>query len=199
MKLYYSHNSPYARIARVIARELDQMDSIEEALAKNREPDNPVLSYSPVGRVPTIVEDGLVITEVGNVVRFLASKSASPKAKSVVSDEWTEVMQEGQILGFVEGLAFWVRENRREHKDRSVHLLGVENERAKRCLTYLEEQAQAGLLGEFPSFRFVALAVGLALADHYNLLSEWRHEFPGLAAWFQNKQRLTSMKQTEPM
>ncbi|WP_341368992.1 glutathione S-transferase family protein [Yoonia sp. BS5-3] len=197
MKLYYSQNSPYARIARVIARELDQIDSIEEVLSRNRKPDNPVLRYSPVGRVPMIVEDDLVITEVGNVVRFLASKSASQVATSVTSDEWTEIMQEGQILGFVEGLAFWVRENRREPEDRSVHLLAVERERAKRCLTYLEGEAQAGHLGEFPSLRFVALAVGLALADHYDLLTGWKHEFPNLAAWFQDKPERISMKQTE--
>lgn len=199
MKLYYSQNSPYARIARVIARELDQMDSIEELLAKNRESDNPVLNFSPVGRVPAIIEDDLVITEVGIVARFLASKSSSQKAKLVVSDEWREIMQEGQVLGFVEGLAFWIRENRRQQAGRSVHLLGVEHERAKRCLTYLEGQAQAGQLGEFPALRFVALAAGLELADHYNLLVEWKCKFPGLAAWFQDKQHRTSMTQTKPI
>ena len=199
MKLYYSQNSPYARIARVIARELDQMDSIEEVLARNREPDNPVLSYSPVGRVPMIADGNLVITEVGNVVRFLASRSSSPVSISVTSDEWTEIMQEGQILGFVEGLAFWVREKRREPKDRSVHLVTVERERAARCLAYLEEEAQAGNLREFPSLRFVALAVGPALADHYDLLTGWKDEFPNLAAWFQDKPERTSMKQTEPI
>ena len=199
MQLHYSQNSPYARIARVIARELDQMDSIEEVLSKNREPDNPVLKYSPVGRVPMIVEGGLVITEVGNVARFLASKSASHDATMVTSDEWTGIMQEGQILGFLEGLAFWVRENRREQQDRSVYLLRVEHERAKRCLRYLEEGARAGHLGEFPLLRFVALAVGLALAEHYDLLTGWKQEFPSLATWFQDKPHRTSMKQTEPV
>ncbi|MEO9518149.1 MAG: glutathione S-transferase family protein [Paracoccaceae bacterium] len=199
MKLYYSQNSPYARIARVIARELKQLDSIEEVLARNREPDNPVLSYSPVGRVPTITDGILVITEVGNVARFLASRSTSQVAMSVTSDEWTEIMQEGQILGFVEGLAFWVRENRREPTDRSVHLLSVERDRAERCLVYLEGEAQAGHLGEFPSLRFVALAVGLSLADHYGLLTGWKDKFPNLAAWFHDKPERTSMKQTEPI
>lgn len=199
MKLYYSQNSPYARIARVIARELDLINSIEEVLARNREPDNPVLKYSPVGRVPVIVDDSLVITEVGNVVRFLASRSSSQDATSVTSDDWTEIMQEGQILGFVEGLAFWVRENRREQEDRSVHLLAVERERGKRCLTYLEGEAQAGHLNEFPALRFVALAVGLSMADHYELLPWWKHEFPNLAAWFQDKPERTSMKQTKPV
>lgn len=198
MKLYYSQNSPYARIARVIARELGIIGSVEELRSKNRKPDNPVLRYNPVGRVPTVVDGELVITEIGNVVRFLFSKSASNNGNSVNAEDWAEIMQEGQILGFLEGLVSWVRENRREKTFRSSHLLQVERDRAERCLVFLEREARAEHLGEFPVFRHVALAVGLGLMEHYALIDNWEDEFPTLARWYRNKHKRSSMIETAP-
>src|SRR5688500_14709720 len=53
MILFYSQNSPYSRIARIALRESGLISIASERLAANRQPDNPVLEYSPVGRVPT--------------------------------------------------------------------------------------------------------------------------------------------------
>ena len=75
IKLFYSLNSPYARIARIAARESGIIDEITEIPSKNREPDNPVLEYSPVGRVPTLVDGNLIITETKNVHRYIGQKS----------------------------------------------------------------------------------------------------------------------------
>jgi glutathione S-transferase len=63
MKLFYTPDSPYARTARIALREYGLLASCEEIIAANRQPNNPVLEFSPVGRVPTLVADGFVITE----------------------------------------------------------------------------------------------------------------------------------------
>lgn len=46
MQLFYSPNSPYARIARVALRETGLIEIAEETPARNRRPDNPVLAHS---------------------------------------------------------------------------------------------------------------------------------------------------------
>jgi len=198
MKLYYSQNSPYARITRVMARELGLMGSIEELPSKNRKPDNPVLRHSSVGRVPTLVEEDLVITETGNVVRFLSSKAKLSDANLVDSKTWSEIMQEGQIVGFLEGLVHWVREDKREEVSRSDHFLEVERERARRCLSFIEGEARSGHLGEFPKFRFVALAVALGMMEQFALVAGWKDDFPTLAQWYQDMHKRASMVETTP-
>jgi glutathione S-transferase len=125
MKLFYSSNSPYARIARIMARESNIFDQMEEIASMNRHPDNPVLKHSPVGRVPMLVDDDLVITEAKNVVLYIAHKSGMSERQSPGTTDWQEIQQEGQILGFVDGIACWVRENRRDAPSRSSSLIQV--------------------------------------------------------------------------
>lgn len=74
MQLFYSQNSPYARIARMAVREFGLLDRVEERKAANRQPDNPVLAFSAAGRVPTLVDGDLVLTEARYVFDYLAAK-----------------------------------------------------------------------------------------------------------------------------
>lgn len=198
MKLYYSPNSPFARIARISLRESGLLSSASEELAASRHPDNPVLDYSPVGRVPTLIDGELVITEAKCVFGYLAAKSGSATMLSAAELDWKELGQEGQILGFVDGIANWVRENRRLPAVQSSFLIDVERERLKRCLHYLEKEACAHRLPEFPAFRGIALAAGLGLMDWHNFHPGWRSEHQRLSTWFETLEIRTSMQETKP-
>ncbi len=198
MKLFYSSNSPYARIARIMARESNLFDQIEELPSMNRHPDNPVLKYSPVGRVPMLVDDDLVITEAKNVAHYIAQKSGMLEPQSPGTTDWREIQQEGQILGFIDGIAFWVRENRRDASNRSSFLIQVEHDRSQRCLHYLEQEAQSEQLGEFPVFRYIALAAGLGLMDFHQFHPDWPIDYPELSRWYQSKSFRASMQETMP-
>lgn len=164
----------------------------------NRHPDNPVLGHSPVGRVPTLVDDDLVITEAKNVTHYIAQKSGMLEPQSPGTTDWQEIAQEGQILGFIDGIACWVRENRRDASSRSRFLLQVEHDRSKRCLHYLEQEAVSNQLGEFPTFRSIALAAGLGLMDFHQFHPDWKTDYPELAHWYQSKQNCASMQETMP-
>ncbi|MEM9331098.1 MAG: glutathione S-transferase family protein [Pseudomonadota bacterium] len=199
MKLYYSQNSPFARIARIVTREIGLIDDVEELKAINRHPENPVLAYSSVGRVPTLVDCDLVITEAKSVVEYLSSRPETTMDGSIGPLSWQEIMQEGQIIGFVDGIGCWVRENRRDPDTVSSFLVNVEFERSKRCLEYLEAEAAHNRLGDFPHFRFVALAVGLDLMDFHAFHPSWRTQYPRLSSWFDEKKSRTSMQETAPV
>lgn len=175
------------------------LSSVSEKLAANRLPDNPVLNHSPVGRVPTLVDDDVVITEAKYVFGYLAEKSGSATMLSATKLRWEEIGQEGQILGFIEGIASRVRENRRNPSFRSEFLIGVEIERLKRCLNYLEREASAHRLPDFPAFRGIALAAGLGLMDLHRFHPSWRTEYQRLSTWFEIQEMRTSMKETAPI
>ena len=199
MKLYYSPGSPYARIAQILLRESGLLDETLEILAANRSPDNPVLTHSAVGRVPTLVDGDFAVTEVRYVFDYLASKSRQNLVRRPERLTWREVCQEGQILGFLEGIAGWVRENRRETHTRSDFLLEVETERSRRCLAYLEGEAQEELLPDFPTFRSVALAAAIGLMEFRKLCPSWRAAYPALAEWYSHLEDRPSMKETMPI
>ena len=198
MKLFYSPGSPYARIARIALRESGLAGEVSEILAANRRPDNPVLEYSAVGRVPTLIDGYLTITETRHVFNYLASKSKSVTIRHPKQSNWLEIGQEGQILGFLEGISSWVRENRRELNARSDFLVGVEIDRSNRCLAFLEDEAGENRLPDFPVFRSIALAAALGLMEFQHLIPDWRTVHPELATWYDRQASRASMKDTVP-
>ncbi|WP_265517928.1 glutathione S-transferase family protein [Nitratireductor luteus] len=141
MILFYTRNSPYARTARIALREWGLLEAVEERAAANREPDNPVLQFSPVGRVPTLVHADLVITEARSVFAYIKAFAGAGYAERPTPFDWATVAEEGQIVGFLEGIASWVRENRRAMEGQSDFLLNVERDRMLRCLNYLDALA----------------------------------------------------------
>jgi glutathione S-transferase len=198
MILFYTPNSPYARTARIALRERGILDIAEERLAINRSPDNPVLRFSPVGRVPTLVHEGLVITEARSVFAFIAAFGGAEDASSRARPDWATLAEEGQIAGFLEGIATWVRENRRPVDKRSDFLLDVERDRARRCLDHLEARATAGPLPDVDVFGGAALAVALHQMEVHGLAPGWRSENDTLAGWFGRQLERPSMRETAP-
>jgi glutathione S-transferase len=198
MILFYTPNSPYARTARIALREWSVLEVADERLAANREADNPVLEFSPVGRVPTLVHAGLVITEARSVFAYIKNFASAGNPERTSQLDWETVAEEGQIVGFLEGIAFWVRENRRATEERSDFLLKVERDRMVRCLNYLDTLATARTLPTVNEFRGAALASALQLMDAHRFCSDWKTENTALAAWFEHQYDRPSMRETEP-
>lgn len=197
MILFYTPNSPYARTARIALREWNVLEVAEERRAANREADNPVLEFSPVGRVPTLVHAGLVITEARSVFAYIKDFASAGNTERMSQIEWETVAEEGQIVGFLEGIAFWVRENRRAMESRSDFLLKVERDRMMRCLNYLNTLATTRPLPAVNEFRSAALASALHLMDAHHFCPDWKKN-RALAAWFEHQLDRPSMRETEP-
>ncbi len=179
MKLFYAPNSPCARVARTVVRESGLIDRVSEERAANRQPVNPVLAISPVGRVPVLVDGDLIITETKPVYDYLLEASGVRSAE--LSDRsWRMVAQDGQILGILEGIACWVRELRRDAGQRSEFLLGVEGDRAIRCLEHLNANAANRTPPEVPIFRAVALSAALGLMDLHQFVPDWPDRYDDL-------------------
>jgi len=62
MKLYFSPNSPYARKVRVLILERELSDQVELIEVSTTDPNGPLLSINPLGKVPALAtsDDGVV-------------------------------------------------------------------------------------------------------------------------------------------
>lgn len=197
VKLFYTPNSPYSRIARIAVREAGLVDEVDEILALNRQDDNPVLAHSPVGRVPTLVDGQIIITEARDVVSYIASVSNCRTMQTADPLDWISIAQNGQILGFLDGIATWVRELRRGSLV-SQDLIVVEAKRCERSLHYLNTAASNVALPAIPSFGAMALASAIDLMDTHGFAPDWRARFPPLSTWFEEQRARASMQATRP-
>jgi len=179
-------------------REFGLLDSVEERKAANRQPDNPVLAFSAAGRVPTLVDGDLVLTEARYVFDYLAAKGRGAATPDTSAIDWRERALEGQVLGFVDGIANWVRERRRASDQQSAFLIEVETDRSARCLGHLELEAATARLPEFPAFNSLALAAGLGLMDANQFHPDWKSTHTDLAAWYSRCSQRRSMIDTAP-
>jgi glutathione S-transferase len=182
MILFYTPNSPYARTARIALREWGVLDAAQERPAANRAADNPVLQFSPVGRVPTLVHSGLVITEARSVFAYIKDFAGSGSAGRTAPIDWATVAEEGQIVGFLEGIASWVRENRRAAEERS----NLDTLTGTRPLPAVSE------------FTGAALASALHLMDAHRFCPDWKMNNKALADWFERQRDRQSLRETEP-
>ncbi|MBD2570111.1 glutathione S-transferase N-terminal domain-containing protein [Anabaena lutea] len=62
MKLFYTSNSPYARIARVAVLELNISHLIEMQKVTVGDPNSEILHYKPTGKIPTLAIDNGFMT-----------------------------------------------------------------------------------------------------------------------------------------
>lgn len=198
MILFYSQNSPFARTARIALREWDQLAGTEERLAVSREPDNPVLQFSPVGRVPTLVDGDLVLTEAWTVFAYIVARAGPHTQRGSDVSAWRAAALEGQVIGFLEGIANWVRERRREAHERSAFLVTVEHDRMMRCLAHLNALAADQQLPDVQEFAGAALASALQLMSAHRFFVGWEDSHHNLSEWLAPQLTRPSMLSTQP-
>ena len=193
MKLYYSINSPYARIIRIAIFDADAQDKVDQIEVVTRTPDNPVLAHSPLGRVPTLVTDDLVLGEAAIIYRYLQEQFGNAPDRT----DWPTVALESMVIGFLDGLAVWGREPMfHPNGTHSDAVMALEEGRAQRCLAYLEK-----IWAEWPGehawdFAHIALACALVLMARFNGLPDWPKTHPHLAEWFEAAKSRPAMQAT---
>ncbi len=135
MKLLATPNSPYCRIVRVCALELNLDIDIE--FVGLRDQANEILQINPTGKVPTLINDhGNAFSDTRLICEEL--QALAEASFLAVHDHWQRRVWEGFSIGFLDGIAVWVREERRAPSDKSESVIDLERARANRCLAYLE-------------------------------------------------------------
>ncbi|NKB59680.1 MAG: hypothetical protein GKS00_25455 [Alphaproteobacteria bacterium] len=182
MKLYYTPNSPYARMCRITAELAGLTDQMELEWVTLRSPDNPVIALSPLGRVPALVGGELVLTEARHICAYLDEKGG--KATTVAAyGNWQALAAEAEALAFLDAVTVWSREVRRADDVQSDFLLEVADEQARRELSHLDAALDAPEAAPPLNFETICLLTALGMMRFYELVPDWRDSYPRVAIW----------------
>ena len=194
MKLFYSENSPFARVARVFVREKGLRDRVEEVLAELRSPENEILSHGPTGKAPALLTGtGHLLSETPVVCAYL---DALAPARLLVPGDEALLETYGLGLAYMDSLAWRFRESRRPAEERSPDFLAYEKDRCRRCCDALEGLTDR-ISGDMTAAQIV-VAVALDAADRFHPDDAWRDGRPKLAAWHEVFAARPSMIETRP-
>jgi glutathione S-transferase len=169
--LFYAPGSPYARILRIL-RILwrERGPALEEREVPLRDPASPLLAHHPVGRVPALLADGVLLSET---LLILAHRGWPPREAAAMA-------RLGQVMGLLDGIAAWNRELRRVPEERGPGVLALEAARADRVLATFDP---AGF--DPASVEGIALACALGYGERRHRVWDWRAANPALAPWFE--------------
>ena len=111
IRLYYTPNSPYARIARVAARESGLIDTVDEIVAITRSPDSSLFAISPLARVPVLVDGTTTLADTRDICGYFDGLTGLAQW---CPDESSDARYLRHVTtGFLDGVAVWLRENAR--------------------------------------------------------------------------------------
>ena len=177
MRLLCTPASLYSRIVRVVAAELGIELPIEYVGVRAEA--GKLLEYNPAGKVPTLVlDDESMLAESRPICEYLESLAGRHVLAGLGDHQGRQL--ESVVAGFVDGLAVWVREERRPRQDQSADIIALERSRASRCLAYFD-----GRPLEAPAFGYAQISLAVALdvmTQHVD--QQWLETYPKLASWY---------------
>ncbi|NQW08624.1 MAG: glutathione S-transferase [Alphaproteobacteria bacterium] len=197
MKLFYTPNSPYARICRITAMAAGLMDRIELDWVPLRTPDSPVIPHATLGRIPLLVDGDLALSEARHICAYLHQKAGTGPTVAAYGD-WPAVAAEGHSLAFLDAITVWSRETRRSEEDRSAFMLAAEAERAERYLAHLDSTLVVPAAAPPLNFNTLCLVAALGMMRFYDLIPGWRAAYPTVAAWSDAYDAVPAIADTAP-
>jgi glutathione S-transferase len=198
MKIYFTVNSPYARIARIAAHTCAvDFDGIQLTASDLRNNANPVLAHNATGRIPTLLDGDTVVTESRAVCRYLESVGDGTKIFAY-SGDWPAEQMENTAMSHLDGCALWTREYRRPEYKQFDGLCNIERERAINCLDWFNAHPDIQSSNSPWDFAHIVLAVAIEYMDFRDLITDWRDGRDQLAAWQSAQMQRPSM-QANPM
>jgi glutathione S-transferase len=179
MKLFYASGSPYARLIRVVLRELGL--AVEEVEVTVRDPNSALLPINPGGKVPALqLDDGTVLNESLLVLAYLDTRHAGRKLLPMDgSDNWRTLSELGRAYAFLDAVTMWNRELR--FGQHAPGVIALEKERAERAADALEAAlADGGYSGPLDAAQIV-LGAALENFTRRHKVWDWRSGRPRLS------------------
>tara|TARA_Y100001936_G_scaffold251285_1_gene306714 strand:+ start:717 stop:1325 length:609 start_codon:yes stop_codon:yes gene_type:complete len=197
MKLFYTVTSPIARKCRIIARELNLIDKIEEVITTTRSEDALIMKNNPNGMVPTLeTDEGFNIVESMAICNYLEKQSNN--REFIPQDEkkyWQIYALDSIASQTLESIVSRARE--RIYKPEEFHYPdGIKHEqgRAERTLDLLEKQAP-DYANTFNKLHVTIGLCGLVL-DNVFPHEEWKNNRPNLTKVYESFMKRNSFIQT---
>src|SRR5215470_15441475 len=203
MRLFYSAASPFARIVRIALLEtgLDvRVAKKEIARARLYSPESEVLTFNPIGRVPTLeLEDGTILTESKLILDYIDAINPGPRLlPRDGSDGWRTLAEMGQAWGLLDSIVTWLRALRSPEPQLATAVVASETTRANRAANALEIAVTNGAYTGSLNAAQIVLGAGLGLIEPRLSVWKWREGRPSLSAWFDAIAARPSFQSTVP-
>jgi len=201
VQLFYSRNSPYARKARIIIRELDLVSRIEE-VSVSLPADAKLRAVNPLGKIPALVlDDGSVIYDSPVICEYLddlAQGKFFPRASFFreAQGRWRALTL--QALG--DGLADAVVRRNQEMRlaeDKRIPEVIARQTAAIEGAFAVADRAAAKFPTE-PTIGEVAIACAIGYLDLRVPFDGWRDRYRQLARWLDIFSQRPSVQATKP-
>jgi glutathione S-transferase len=196
MKLFYASGSPYARIARVVVRELALENRVEEVEVTLRDPNSSLLPHNPGGKVPTLqLDDGAILNESLLILTFLDTQHSGRKLLPMDgSDGWKTLSELGRAYAFLYAVTVWNRELRFGQSAPGV--IALEKERADRVADGLEAALGAGAYSGPINASQIVLGAALENFARRHKVWDWRSGRPRLSRFLEGIAQRPSFAET---
>lgn len=199
MRLYMNPASPFARKARIIARELDLMRLIEE-IPVNPAASEELAKVTPLRKIPVLVlNDGSTLLDSKVICEYLNELGGGKFFPGLslwreVSGRWRALSLQALGDGIAEAAVARIYEGRRPENERSQAAIDKYLGVVARSLDALERAKFA----EVPTIGEIAVGCALGYLDFREVLPGWRDGRPQLAAWYETFAKFPSMQATWP-
>ena len=197
MKLLMSPASPFARKCRVVLREADLLDTVEEVNVSTSPTatDAAVAAANPLGKIPALLRDhGPAIYDSRVITRFLndhAGTAFYPQTRL-----WEVLTLEATADGIMEAaLAMTYEARMRPAAQQSSDWVEAQWAKAHRAIGAIDARWMSHLTGPLDMGQ-IAVACALAYIDLRHDARGWRDGHADLAAWHRTFMARDAMRAT---
>ena len=183
MKLYYTVISAFSRKCRILARELDIIQDIEEIITTMRSNDSLIMSINPTGKVPALItNEQQLITESYAICNYLEKIANTNINSDNNNDNWTINGYETVACQVLESIVYRSIEKNNKPKDFIYKETNdYEKFKVNRALDFLEKKA--------PEYNFNINSVQITICLAFNTMYR---NFPE-ENWIENRPLLNSL------
>ncbi|MGB0629555.1 MAG: glutathione S-transferase family protein [Alphaproteobacteria bacterium] len=199
MKLYVTPTSPYARLAMIAMHDKGLSDRIDIVWTRTRQPDDPLLTVNPSGRLPFLMlADGTGMEDTDLIVDYFDAL-APPRKYGVPDGEehWPFRRFAATARSMLDGGSVWGREIIRPAGEQSPGIIDHERRRALRLADYFEtvigDRVFGGELNKPQLLLFCALDLERRIPEF-----DWRNGRPALRNWFERIGNLPAVTASLP-
>lgn len=199
MKLITSHPSPYARKVRVLLRETDILEQVEEVNVSTTPlaSDPTILAANPTGKIPALLrDDGPAIYDSRVITRYLddlAGGNLYPQSR--IWEVLTLEATADAIMDAAIGMTYEMRF--RAPEQQSPEWLDAQWGKASRAVSAINTRWMSHLSGPL-NMGQIAVACALSYLDLRHDARTWRDGNITLAAWHADWAQRDSMVTTAP-
>ena len=199
MKLLMSPASPFVRKVRVLLREADLLDAVEEFEVSTTPlaNDPTVVAANPTGRIPALIRDnGPAIFDSRVITRFLddyANAGLYPQSRL-----WEALTLEALADGIMDSAVSITYETRLRPIEKQYDIwMDAQWDKIARSVSTINERWMSHLAGPLDMSQ-IGVACALGYLDLRHDARGWRNGHTALAEWFSAFETRDSMAATKP-